>query len=198
MLRRSIVNGAFAPGTHLRVPEIARQLGVSRTPAREALLLLAREGLVDSREGAGMRVVVGDIESLRLMLEMREVLEGLAARRCAEHMPGASRERLVTVIDEHRAALEANDLEAHVNIDAEFHRLLRDGAASPPLAQELARLERLTILVNRTLSTQEGFSQRVVEKDHRGIADAILSRNGKAAEDAARHHVRRMLRFLEA
>jgi len=105
LVRSAIVEGKLAAGLHLSVPELARHFGVSRTPAREALLILEREGLVGRRGTSGMQVLVGDTGTLADLLELREVLEGLAARRAAARIDDAARAELSELHARHMAVL---------------------------------------------------------------------------------------------
>ena len=88
-LRAEILGGTIAPGAHLSVPSIARRLGVSRTPVREALFRLEQDGLVRSLPHRGVVVLTPDPADLRELFEVREALEGMAARVAASHaLPG--------------------------------------------------------------------------------------------------------------
>src|SRR6218665_2733455 len=109
-LRDAILSGALAPGAHLSVPEIARQLGVSRTPAREGLIVLEREGLVEPRASAGMAVITGGASEILELLDIREGLEIMTVRRAAERMPPGALVQLKTLFARHEAAVEARDL----------------------------------------------------------------------------------------
>ena len=114
-LRSAILSGALAPGTHLSVPEIARQLRVSRTPAREGLIALEREGLVEPRASSG-------------------VAEIMTCRRAAERMDADAVARLKDLFARHKAVVEQKDLARHVELDAAFHGMIREGARNPRLA----------------------------------------------------------------
>ncbi len=194
-IRRAILAGQLPPGTRLSVPKIARQLGVSRTPAREALLVLERDGLIGMRSSNGMEVLVGDQRGLVEVLEIREAMEGLAARLAADRMADADRARLSKLIELHLSALEEHDLDRHVELDAKFHRLLREGANNSKLASMLERIENQVVLINRGLSDSIGFEPRALKKDHKAIADAIAARDPDRAEAAMRRHVQRMRNF---
>jgi DNA-binding GntR family transcriptional regulator len=195
-IRHAILTGQLTPGTRLSVPDLARRLGVSRTPAREALLVLQRDGLIGARGTSGMEVLVGDQQGLLELLEVREAMEGLAARLAAERMADADRVRLAKLIDLHLAALEEHDLDRHVELDAKFHGLLREGAQNARLGDMLERIEHQVVLINRTLSDSVGFEPRALKKDHKAIADAISAHDPDRAEAAMRKHVRRMRDFL--
>lgn len=197
-IRHAIVAGQLAAGTHLSVPELARQLGVSRTPAREALLILEREGLIGRRGSAGMQVLMGDLGTLVELLEMREVLEGLAARRAAERMGKAEHKALEALHGRHLASLARADMAGHAAFDAEFHAMIRKAAESEALDEQLERIERIAQVLNRALSEEEGFDPHLVDMDHKAIIEAIVSGKPETAETAARAHIRRMTRFLKS
>jgi DNA-binding GntR family transcriptional regulator len=197
-IRHAIVTGTLAGGTHLSVPELARQLGVSRTPAREALLILEREGLVGRRNSAGLQVLIGDTATLIGLFEMREVLEGLAARRAAERMSALDQAALARSHRRHVEVLARADLDEHAQLDAEFHALVRKAADSTALDEQLVRIERIAEVLNRALSAEEGFDARLVDIDHQAIIDAITRRDPAAAEAAARAHIRRAAWFLRS
>src|SRR5436305_4452824 len=90
-LRDAILAGELQPGQRLSVPDLARLLDTSRTPVREALYVLERAGLAEIRPRRGAVVFGGGRESLREMLELREALDGMAARLAAQRMTDTER-----------------------------------------------------------------------------------------------------------
>ena len=128
-LRSAILSGALAPGTHLSVPEIAKRLGVSRTPAREGLIALEREGLVEPRASAGVAVIAGGTGDILDLLDIREGLEIITVRRAAERMDADGIAKLKALFAQHEAVVAQNDLAGHVELDSAFHGLIREGAA---------------------------------------------------------------------
>ena len=90
-LRKAILDGRFLPGARLRQTDLADQLAISRTPIREALVRLQQEGLVDLLPGGGVRVKLLDLDEAVELYDLREVLDGLAARLAAgRRMPPRS------------------------------------------------------------------------------------------------------------
>src|SRR5437867_1687707 len=83
LIREAIVDGRLEPGQRLKEEELARELGISRTPIREALLMLQAEGLVDAVPNRGAMVRVHTPEDLDDLYQLRALLEGYAARRAA-------------------------------------------------------------------------------------------------------------------
>lgn len=191
LVRDAILDGRLAPGTRLPVPEIARQLGISRSPAREAIARVAAEGLavVEPRRGA----VVARIspESLRDIYEVREVLEGLACRLAAERATAAELEELRVIVAEHRIAVNDGDVAVHMELDQRFHGKVRQAARNPPLVEALDRLQsQIRIAMNTTLRSPGGMA--AAHAEHEQIAAALLRRDRQASETAGRHHVQRL------
>jgi DNA-binding GntR family transcriptional regulator len=195
-LRRAILAGELEPGRHLSVPDLARVLDTSRTPVRDALYILERAGLVEIRPRRGAVVFGGGPEPLREMLELREALDGMAARLAAQRMTEAERNELRTVAKEHDQALAAGDVERHLVLDPQFHVLIRDGAHNARLAADLVRLGDQILLVMRTWSLAPGGMGAGTRRDHGAIARAVMSGDADAAEAAARRHVRNIAAFV--
>lgn len=194
-LRSAILSGALAPGTHLSVPEIARRLGVSRTPAREGLIALEREGLVEPRASTGVAVIAGSTRDILDLLDIREGLEIMTVRRAVEQMDGEAVARLKGLHVRHEAVVAEGDLAAHVELDADFHRLIREGAGNARLARQLVQIDQQLRVLNSRLSRAQGWSGRVVLRDHEAIIGAIAAGDAEAAERHMRAHIARTRAF---
>ena len=90
VIREAIIDGRLAPGERLKEEELARELGLSRTPIREALAVLQAEGLVDTAPNQGATVRAHDAEDLDDLYRLRALLEGYAAGRAATKMPAGT------------------------------------------------------------------------------------------------------------
>lgn len=194
-LRQAILSGALAPGAHLSVPEIARQLGVSRTPAREGLILLEREGLVEPRSSAGMAVIAGGTAEILDLLDIREGLEIMTVRRAAERMDDRAVDRLKALFAAHEAVLDEGDVGRHVALDAAFHAMIGEGAANARLARQLTQIDQQLRVLNSRLSRAKGWSGRAVLNDHRAIVTAIAKHDPDEAEKRMRMHIERTRAF---
>ena len=86
LIRQAIVDGRLEPGRRLKEEELARELGISRTPVREALLMLQAEGLVDAAPNRGATVRSHAAEDLDDLYQLRALLEGYATRRAATRL----------------------------------------------------------------------------------------------------------------
>ena len=197
ILRDAILAGEVAPGERLSVPAIARRLGVSRTPAREALIILEREGLL-STAGYGMTVIDGDHDDVLVLLEIREALEGMSARLAATRVTAAQRSALADILVSHERALDEGDVDAHVKADADFHALIAAAAGNRRLAEALGRIEAQIIVLNNRMSHDKDWSPAAVWHDHGKIAAACADGDGDGAEQAMRAHVRRLHAFYQS
>jgi len=196
-LRAAILSGRIQSGERLSVPEIARRLGISRTPAREALLLLERDGLVESRPRLGVVVISGNEKDLKQLFDLREMLDGMAARLAAETLDKAQRSRLSAILEQHESAVASQLVDRHIELDLEFHALLRDGSGNVYLAESLLKIERKIMLFMRAFSTEPKAMSPAVIREHRAVAKAVLAQDGVRAEETARAHVRSVSRFYQ-
>jgi DNA-binding GntR family transcriptional regulator len=195
-LRDAILSHQLPPGTRLPVPEMARRLGISRSPAREAIARIASEGLasVEPHRGA----VVSDIraEDLVEIYSLREVLEGLACRLASQRLEPHDLRRLEEVLAEHDEAINAGDLERHYELDQAFHAEIRRVAQHRRLTDSLNRLQgQIRVAMYTTHRSPGGMPQALAE--HRAIVSALKTGDPEQAEQAGRAHVSRLLRELE-
>jgi DNA-binding GntR family transcriptional regulator len=192
VLRSAILSNALPPGTSLSVPELARQLRVSRSPVREAVQRLTGDGLATHVRHRGAEVSRVDLDDLRDLYVVRELLEGLAARLATERLDHESLAELRAVIDEHEAALaEGAETRAHIELDRRFHRIVRELAANPHLT---AVLEPIAGRSHSALHTlwRSAEAPRLALQEHRQIVDAMVTGDPELAERAARQHIARL------
>jgi len=175
----------------LSVPDLARQLSVSRSPVREAVQRLVQEGLAISVPHRGAVVARIGVEDLQELYEVREMLEGLAARRATERLDSTARSELASLVEQHREALEREDLEGHVRLDMRFHLQIRKLAGNERLAEMLDRLQGQVRLAMHSLWGRYDAPRHALE-DHEKILAAVLSNDPDAAEIAARAHIARV------
>lgn len=194
-IRNAIINHELVPGQHLSVPELARRLGVSRSPVREALLTLEREGLVRSLPHRGAVVAHAEQEDLWELYEAREALEGYIARLAAVRLTDEELRSLRELFEVHQTAVETGDLDGHVGIDLKFHGLVRDGSRNRRLIELHEMLEaQIRVALYGTGSRPENRDLAISE--HRGLLEALEARDEELAEQRAREHVRRVRQWL--
>lgn len=206
-LRSMILSGALAPGA--RVPEVAlsQQLGISRTPLRQAMDRLTSEGLLERIDTGGCRVASFGIGDIIDAIEVRGVMEGTAARLAAER--GADPRDLeacdatLARIDAALGGPDGIDFDAYVALNAQFHAQLATLARSPIVTREVERVMRLPLaspsafLQEQALIRDFQTSLLRAQHQHRAIVAAIRNREGARAEAIAREHARLARENLE-
>lgn len=194
-LRDAILAHELSPGTRLSVPVVAEQLGISRSPAREAIARIAHEGLAHVSPNRG--AVVADVAPADLVeiYELREVLEGLACRLAATTMTLDRVAHLHSLLEQHANAVSDNDVERHFDLDASFHAAIREIAGSERLSTSLETLQgQIRLAMHTTRRSPGGMAQALSE--HRLILAALESGNPVVAEAAGRAHIARLLNEL--
>lgn len=194
-LREAILQGELPAGTRLRVQALAEEFDVSRSPVREAVQRLVRVGLVEEQPHRGAVVASILPGGLVALYQVREVLEGLAARLAAHRADDDTFAALRQALDDHEDALDDGSPHAHMDADLRFHRLTREAAANPELSAQMERLQGMVRMAMLRTSLSEGGGQAL--EDHRLILDAMLARDPDEAERLARAHVARLTRALE-
>lgn len=187
-LRRKILTLDLAPGAKLDELEIARAHGVSRTPAREAMLALAQEGLVSVRPQSGTFVALIDADAALEAMEARRVLEELCARRAAERRVAA--EVFRDSLRRAREAAAAQDGEAFEAAGAAFHATLAEAAQARSIGALSARLRAPIERLRRLAAPASGGDRMKRGVDEReAIVVEIARGEAKAAARAMRRHL---------
>jgi DNA-binding GntR family transcriptional regulator len=189
-LRGAIVRHEIPADYHLSVPQLAAQFGTSRSPVHEAVKRLVQEGLATEYPRRGAFVTAFRATALLPLYELRCVLDGFAAGLAAERGSSAVVAQLRAVLDQEAEAVARDDVERHIEIDMEFHRLIISAASNPALEETLAGLyERIRgAITARVVPT--GPAQALA--DHRAVLEAVERRDPAAADKAARAHVMRI------
>ncbi len=188
LLRGRIVAGELPPGTQLREVHLARDIGVSRPTLREALQGLRQEGLVRHEPHRGMFVATLGAAEIRDIYSVRRVIEGPAAR--AAHRASAADLEAVEAAFERLAELEGGDDGQVIEADLRFHQALVALLDSPRL---IAFYGSVTAALRPCLTLLAIERPTVVHPDsvaqHRRIADALVARQGRAAERLVTAHI---------
>ena len=187
-LRRAILEGDLSPGQSLSVPELARQLDVSRSPVREAVLALVADGLAVEQPRRGVAVAAIDGADLLEIHEVREGVEAQAARLCAERAGSAALQSLADILKRQAAVVNQDDAAGWYDTNAEFHRLIAEGAGNRRLAEVLLALQRQMRLGLRRVSSHREQRRRGLA-EHRAIFAAIKAHDPQASERLMRAHI---------
>ena len=190
VIRSAIVDGRLHPGQRLKEEELARELGISRTPVREALLMLQAEGLVDASPNRGAKVRVHTAEGLDDLYQLRALLEGHAARRAATRLPDEAIDALEASCGrfDRLVTKDEPDLRELVKENVVFHETIVDGAGSTRLAAMVRNVIELP-LVYRSYHWYSREQQRISAHYHAQIARALRARDAERAEIIMKEHV---------
>lgn len=181
-----ITNGVFAPGAKLNEPELARTLGVSRGPLREAIRRLEERQLVRCIPNFGARVVTHTPREILHAYEIREALEGLAARLAATNM---SDEELVDLRTSYQLEVSAARSRG---FRSDFHMTIVRGSHNARLAQMLDEDYYRLFKLWRNNCSWLRYGGDASWKDHGRILDAIEDRDAELAEILMRRHIARL------
>ncbi|MFI5953928.1 GntR family transcriptional regulator [Cryptosporangium sp. NPDC051539] len=191
-IRRRLVEASLPPGSSVSEAMLSKDLQVSKTPVREALLQLRQIGLVEST-GRGLRVVVPTARIIRDAFEMRAGLEAAAARYAAER---ATREQTAELLELAQASVTAaGDFEAFREADTAFHLAIAAAADNVMLHRAVEDAVVLTqVLRQRDIHVERDFGPD--GKEHVSVARALKSGDGAAAADRLSGHILRIMEQL--
>jgi DNA-binding GntR family transcriptional regulator len=188
-LRDEIVSGALRPGEQLVEARIAEQLGVSKTPVREALIRLQRDGLVAIEPYRGARVLEPSADDVREILELRALLECQIARDLAAERPPGALAALEASIARSREALAAGRTADLLDALTEFSDILAGACGNSRMAKLLVDLRSVLLLIGSTSLRAPGREGRSIE-EHERILAAIRAGDPDAAAAATADHIR--------
>lgn len=199
-LRSLILGGEFSEGQRLSEVKVAKLLGTSRTPLRQAMDRLVAEGLLERILTGGCRVATFTPEDIADAIEVRGMIEGTAARMAAERgVDPDSLDRASAILDQIDRALSDPDganFDLYVQQNARFHTLLADFPASPLIKREIERMSLLPLASPSAFLSDQAMipdfqdSLRYAQRQHRAIIEAITNREGARAEALTREHAR--------
>src|SRR3954471_13628191 len=196
-LREAILAGSLPPGARLRAEPLAERLQTSRTPVREALILLAREGLVDIEPRRGAVVRRFDAADLADLYDVRALIEPYAARRAATRITAQDLARLREVCDraDARGAADDTAVEDQVALNEEFHRLVLAAAESPRLEAALRAVAGIPRAFRAAFWHDDAQREQSLFC-HRQIVHALERRQPRLAESVMRMHIVGAIEFL--
>lgn len=190
-LRSLILTGKIKPGTRMMEIELAEDMGVSRTPIREAIRKLEKEGLVviEPRKGAyASEVSVKDMVDI---LEVRANLEGLAAYLAAERMTEAEKKALNEVKEKFTAAVIDGNMADMISHDTRFHHMIVESSRNNHLIHMVEQLQEL-VLRFRYIYYKDFKRAEDMIPEHRQIFEEIANGNGANARFEAFNHIDRL------
>ncbi|AHG41204.1 GntR family transcriptional regulator [Pseudomonas syringae CC1557] len=208
-LRKMIASGELAAGERLMEVPTAELFGVSRMPVRIAFRTLEQEGLLVPSGGRGFQVRSISAQEIAGAVDVRGVLEGLAARQMAERgvtpQARAELEKCLVQGDElfEKGHVTEDDLELYHDMNMRLHRIIVEGSGNRAIADALARNDHLpfasvtALAVDRNNLIREYRRFNFAHMQHHAVVDALINGEGARAEAIMREHANATLRYAE-
>jgi DNA-binding GntR family transcriptional regulator len=194
-LSRLIVEGNLEPGSVIHTEDLGRQLGVSRTPMREALQRLEADGFVTVAPNGIAKVATLDRDEALKMMDVRELVDGLAARVLAQNgLAEPIYTELSDLVTAMKRASLADDKHGYLVLNARFHAAMLTATQHRPL-QQFHPLVRITSQAVYLRLGHQPSRHRQSSQEHAGLLKAIRDRKPDLAERLAREHIRKAAQF---
>ncbi len=187
-LREAIITGDLQPGERLMEIKLANELGVSRTPVREAIRKLELEGLVIMTARKGAEVAPINEKDLREVLEIRKALESLACALACRNAKEQDIRKMCSINDEINRAVNVEDIEMITKKDVEFHETINVLTDNQRLIQMLHQLKE-HIFRYRFEYIKEMKNKRSIVEEHNKIIEAIAAKDAKKASAGIESHI---------
>jgi DNA-binding GntR family transcriptional regulator len=197
ILKNMIIDRKLLPGDKIRQEKLARELGISRTPLVSAIKYLEHEKLIEAKPRRGYFVRLFTMQEMVSIFELREVLEGLAARRAAHHITDPQINRLNKFFKQFDPSMDISDYKAYSRQDRSFHNFVVDIAAKEFLKNVLQTYNIISF--SYQVVSSEGLVRRPSETihEHLSVIRAISGRDSDAAENLMRLHFKKTIATLK-
>lgn len=197
-IRENILNGVYRENEELRENTIAKELGVSRTPVREALRQLELEGLVKIVPNKGACVTGITQKDVKDIYMIRSLLEGLCARWATEHITEAKIDELEEIIllsEFHLKKRKEEQPQQVTELDGKFHEILYTASNSRILKHVLSDFHKYVRMARKASVTDPERAEKSIE-EHKNILQAIKDRDADKAERLANEHMMNVMKNL--
>ncbi|MQA98400.1 MAG: FCD domain-containing protein [Streptosporangiales bacterium] len=196
-IRTAILGGQLKPGATLVERRLAAQLGVSKTPVREALIRLARSGLVSMNPNRGVTVRDIDVQELRAVYEVRLQLEPWSVARATEQLTTADIQDAKALLREARREMRRKDYGALTLVNRRFHRALYARCGNHLVVSILDDLQDQLALGIVSVLWHKSPTWAEETEEHEAIFQAAARRDGIEAADLMRTHIDRSLHRMD-
>lgn len=194
-LKLQILTGGIVPGTRMMEVELAEEMGVSRTPIREAIRKLEKEGLVTIEPRRGAYASRISTEDMVEILEVRQDLEGLAAFFAATRMSKENLDELKSIAEKYNKAVEEGNMQDMIRFDTMFHRKIVDSCNNKILVHMVEQLQEM-VLRFRYIYYDNFRRAEHMPAEHRAILEAIADGDEEKAREAADVHIYRLKQLV--
>ena len=194
-LKRQILVGEIAPGTRMMEVDLAEDMGVSRTPVREAIRKLEKEGLVTIEPRRGAYASDISIKDILDVLEVRQNLEGMAASLAASKVTEEEKKDFVRANEAYKAAIMSGNTDEIIKHDEFFHQLIVNYSDNKTLTQLLSQVQELALRF-RYIYYDDFSRYEKMPMEHMEIEETILSGDTERARIVAEEHVAHLKDFV--
>ena len=194
-IRENILNGVYKENEELREIALAKEIGVSRTPVREALRQLELEGLVNIIPNKGAYVTGITLRDVRDIYEMRASLEGLCAMKATENIDDEIVNELESIVELSEFYCAKGKIDKVLELDNQFHQQIYEAANSKMLKHTLTDFHHYLERMRKTTLTDAERSLKSYE-EHRAIVNAMKEKDSKKAAYLASFHIENAMKNL--
>ena len=187
-MEEDILNGSILPGESLNEQKLSAELGVSRTPVREAIRMLEQKHLVKIVPNKGAVVLGVDSKDLLDVYAIRSYIEGLASRWAAEHITAEKAKKLREIVDLQEFYFLKSDADQISEMDSRFHETIFSYSESRMLEYMLRELHHMIQRYRKQSLAEAGRAEKAIA-EHRLILDAICAADGDEAERQTAAHI---------
>lgn len=187
-LLSEIAQGSLLPGARIIQEQVAQELGVSRQPVQQALLLLHNQGVLTDAPGRGLIVAPLDLDYVRNIYDIRAVIEGLAFRRAAERGAALAGRLGPKLIERGRTAVAGGVIADMIAADLDFHGFIHDLARNALIAPMMQAQWTCTQRVMGE-ALQHAGPERDIWAQHETMLEAVIEGDGDQADELARQHI---------
>jgi len=190
-----IASGKLKPGERIIQEQIAQELGVSRQPVQQALLLLKNQGVLRDAAGRGLLVTSLDPTQVRQMYDIRAVIEGLAFRKAAENNPERAKKLGPALIQNGRKSVKSGLVAQMIAADIKFHDFIYALSDNPLIAPAMqVQWTNTQRVMGEVLMRDE--TPRDIWDQHEALLKAVMAGDGATAEALARQHITQAADFM--
>lgn len=197
IIKNMIIDRKLLPGDKIPQEKLAHDLGISRTPLVSALKYLEKEKLVEAIPRRGFYVRLFTMQEMISIFELREVLEGLAARRAAANITAAQIKDLKNFFKQFKLSKNIRDIRTYAREDRQFHNFVTEVGAKEFLKSILQTYNIISF--SYQVVSSEGLVRPPDETihEHLAVIDAIGDRDSEAAEELMRLHFKKTIATLK-
>jgi DNA-binding GntR family transcriptional regulator len=189
LLREKIFNHELPPGSWIDEQQMTQLFGISRTPLREAIKVLASEGLITMKIRRGAYVTEVDITEIGQIFEVIALLEGQGVKKVAQHATDQELEVLDSIHLKLEKAAADRDIDKFFELNQEFHDKIQEIGGNRWMRKVISDLRQVLKLQRRNSLTKMGRLEQSL-KEHRQILSAIISRKGDLAQELMINHLK--------